>query len=343
MERNLLGNILINATLIVFMTGVIMYFTPFDKTVASMHTFFALIFFVMVILHLVNNRIPAFNYLSGRRHQRLLMKFQGPIVSVACALLTIGLYLEIPFLKSIYEWGNVYRSHQLGKSESQFDFEIIELDKEGTNKISLEFKKGSAFQYPLFAVWLEDLRDQYKESIYVSRVITSSTFDYGMKTDGGWESAIVRRPESLPYWSHKRGIKAADGLYVPLGPTPDLDGISGATPTNNFIINTAANLDQSKSYNILLEVNQSYDWNEFYSQERFPNDSIYSGSGKVGQPSLVYCTKVKSNELTQKSHHILKLIGHGHHSGKDGKLDKDLSKITTAKEIAERIVLTVSN
>lgn len=38
----------------------------------------------------------------------------------------------------------------------------------------------------------------------------------------------------------------------------------------------------------------------------------------------------------------MKLIGHGHHSGQNGNLYRDMSNITTAKQIAERIILTVN-
>ena len=253
-------------------------------------------------------------------------------------LVSAGLYFDLPGLNSLYKWGNQFRNEQLGKKEQTFDYQMITLDKTiGKQQISIELKKGKAFQYPLFAIWAEDSTGNYTKTLYISRVISSSTFDYGKKTDGKWESAIVRRPESLPYWSHKRGIKAKDGLYMPLGKSPDLDGVSGATPTSNFILNLKSKISNLRNYRIFLEVNQSYDWNEYYSKNRFPNDSIYSGSGQVGQPSLIYSATVTPGN----THYIMKLAGHGHHSGKDGKLYPDLSKVTTAKNIAERVILTI--
>ena len=91
----------------------------------------------------------------------------------------------------------------------------------------------------------------------------------------------------------------------------------------------------------MLEVNQSYDWNEFYTKNKFPNDSIYSGSGQVGQPSLIYEEIIEINNLDLNKYKFMNLVGHGHHSGNNGKLYTDLSKISTAKEIIDRLILSI--
>ncbi|MCK7540183.1 MAG: hypothetical protein MZV63_59435 [Marinilabiliales bacterium] len=45
-----------------------------------------------------------------------------------------------------------------------------------------------------------------------------------------------RAPQTLPYWSHKRGIRASDGLYMPDPENPVADAYSGATPTTSFVL-----------------------------------------------------------------------------------------------------------
>ncbi|MCK0189158.1 hypothetical protein [Arenibacter sp. F20364] len=146
--------------------------------------------------------------------------------------------------------------------------------------------------------------------------------------------------ESLPYWSHKRGIKAEDGLYMPMGNSADIDANSGATPTGNFIIHANSEIAKG-NYKILMELNQSYDWNEFYTKDKFPEDEIYSGSGQVGQPSLIYASEIAPKDFDAKTYKLMELIGHGHYSGKNGGLYEDLSQITTAKQIADRIIITI--
>lgn len=341
MNRRFLGNILIVILLILLTSGILMYFTPFKKNIASLHTFFALLFILAIVFHLQNNKKPLTNYIIGKK-QKSFKKLQSLFVLIIMILMATGLYFDMPVLNKLYAVGNNIRNRQIGKSEETFDYQIIELDKKiGNQKISIELKKGDAFQYPLFAIWGEDFQGNYIETLYISRVISSSTFDYGMKAGDNWDSAILRRPEALPYWSHKRGIKASDGLFIPLNNAQDLDAVSGATPTSNFIVKSKCNIKENSNYRILVEMNQSYDWNEYYTKNKFPEDSIYSGSGQVGQPSLIYAAEIKSESLKSTKHKIMNLVGHGHYSGKNGELYKDLSQITTAKNIAERIILTL--
>lgn len=341
MNRRLLGNILISILIILLTSGILMYFLSFEKRIASIHTVFGLFFTIAMVLHIVNNKKPLSNYIKGNRVFKL-KKFQSLFVFSIFSIITLGLYNDLPILNNLYKWGNQIRNAQIKKSEITFDYQIIDLSNTTDNKrISIELKKGNAFQYPLFAVWLEDIQGNYIETIYLSRVIASSTFDYGEKINDQWKSAIVRRPESLPYWSHRRGIKASDGLYMPLNNAADLDGVSGATPTNNFIINTSSQLNTNLNYRILLELNQSYDWNEFYTENKFPNDKVYSGSGQVGQPSLIYAANINNIDFNSSKHQLMHLIGHGHHSGINGTLYKALENITTAKQIADRIIINI--
>ena len=341
MNRRLLGNILIITLLILLGSGILMYFTPFSRNIASLHTFFALLFMLAMVLHIVNNKLPLTNYISGKR-QKKFQKLQAPFVFLIIILTSVAVYFEAPIFNELYSWGNQLRNEQIGKKEENFDYQIIDLEhKIGSHNVSVELKKGEAFQYPLFAIWVEDSIGNYIETLYISRVISSSTFDYGKKTGDNWESAIIRRPEALPFWSHKRDVKASDGLMMPLNAT-DLNAVSGATPTNNFVVSSKTDLKTNKIYRILVELNQSYDWNEYYTKDKFPEDKVYSGSGQVGQPSLIYASEFKTLDFKSTTHKIMNLIGHGHHSGKHGKLYTDLSNITTAKHIADRIIVTLN-
>jgi len=339
MNRKLLGSILIITFIILTFSGLLMYFLPFEKNIASLHTFFALLFILGMIFHVINNKRPLSNYIIGKNQKRF-KKFQSPFIFSIIILVSLGVYYDTPILNSVYNRGNEIRNNQIGKTEETFDYQIIELEKKlGSHEIAIELKKGEGFQYPLFAVWAEDSIGNYIETLYISRVISSSTFDYGKKVDDNWKSAIVRRPEALPYWSHKRDVKASDGLFVPLNNALDLDAVSGATPTSNFILKSKSNLNSK--YKIFVEVNQSYDWNEYYTENKFPNDLIYSGTGQVGQPSLIYSAEIKSDEVKSKPYYLMALIGHGHHSGKNGDLYTDLKNITTAKTIVDRIIISI--
>ena len=125
-------------------------------------------------------------------------------------------------------------------------------------------------------------------------------------------------------------------LYVPLNGSPYLGVVSGATPTGNFIIKSKSDIKKNSNYTVVVDLNQSFDWNEYYTE-----DKIYSGSGKIGQPSLIYSAEINSENNQISKHQMIDLIGHGHYSGKDGKLYTDIINITTAKNIADRIILTI--
>ena len=339
MDRRILGKILILNFLVLLGSGFLLYFKPFAKHVASTHTFFGFMFILALGFHFFNNKNSLSMYLAKMGKTRF-QKLESPLILSILGLMLFGLYFGLPVMHGIYDFGNKLRNSQLGKEESFLDYEIISLKEvQGRQKIEIELKKGPAFQYPLFAIWIEDSTGNYIETVYISRVISSSTYDFGEQVHGAWTPQIKRRPEALPYWSHKRGVKAADGLYVPLNNSMDIDGVSGATPTGNFILKTNSKIQDLKNYRILMEVNQSYDWNDYYSEEQFPQDQVYSGSGQVGQPSLIYSSTLPEKKSDTQSYQIMKLIGHGHHSGKDGRLFRDLSKVTTAKQIVDRAIV----
>ena len=178
---------------------------------------------------------------------------------------------------------------------------------------------------------METLDGQYIDTLYVTGKVSNSNF-------GENESGIKRRPEALPYWSHSRGIQEEDGYFAPSQKNGDLDGVSGATPRSDSLI--ALTAPRMGQYRLLVEVNRTYDFNEYYSKDRFPDDPIYSGDGSSGQPSLIYAATINSNAAGK---YLLNLIGHGHHSGADGNLYTDLGRITTAKEILSFIVADVQN
>jgi hypothetical protein len=343
-KRKLVSIAIAFAFLILAATGVLMYIFPYEQLTASIHTFFGMAFILVAGLHLKSNWMALKNYSREKKKEAALpfTKAFMAVVLVALLLLT-GLYAEFPPVSSVYAWGNAFRNEQLGKSTQMNEYEHIQLQQAlGDAAVAIEVKKGAAFQYPLFAVWAEDLEGNYVQTLYVSRSIATSVFKYGKKEGEQWEPAVLRRPEALPRWSHKRGIQAADGYHLPSGGTADvdLDGYSGATPHNNFIVSSKLQQKSLETVRIFFEVNQSYDWNEYYSKDRFPEDTIYSGSGKVGQPALVYTTVVDLKRAGKKDY-LLEPLGHSHHSGATGELFPDFTNITTALEIVDRIILTV--
>ncbi len=217
----------------------------------------------------------------------------------------------------------------------QADTLITNLGAEGKIFL-LHFEKGDEHNHPLMAVWIEDVDSNYIETLYVAKSIATSIFTYGEQEGGKWQPGLVRRPAALPYWSHKRGIKASDGLYLPSPEEPVADAITGPTPKSDFVLISKTTEGLPEKFRVLFEINQSWDWNEYWSNTKFPEDNEYKTSS---QPSIIYETVVDLND--GKEEYYMQAIGHGHYAGKDGKLYKDLSTLTTAKEISGSIVVEV--
>ncbi len=200
----------------------------------------------------------------------------------------------------------------------------------------ISFEKGDEFYHPLIVFWVEDDKGNFIKTLYVSKSIATGTFRYGVAEGKKWKPGERRRPAALPYWGHQRGEKAPDGLYLPTPQNPLPDAITGATPTGSFNLSTTVDT-QAQYVKVFMEINQTWDWNNYWHNNRFPNDDEYKTSC---QPALVYMARV--NLLEKGSTYELKPIGHSHPSGKTGELFTDISNHTTALSIAKRVSVTVN-
>jgi hypothetical protein len=205
-------------------------------------------------------------------------------------------------------------------------------------KLEFELTTGKSHNHPSFAIWVEDLEGKYIETLYVTQYFAKGIFGHGESEPGKWknEPGEVRRPAALPYWSHKRNIKAADGLYAPSTETAVPDALTGATPKGNFTLSTGSKVAGDSSFRVLVEINQPWDSNDFWSNNKFPGDLNYNTSL---QPALVYEAVIKTS--SSQNEYILNPIGHSHPSGETGELFNDLTSITTAKDIFSSIKVIV--
>ena len=154
---------------------------------------------------------------------------------------------------------------------------------------------------PQFAAWIEDENGNFVSNIAVT---TKSAKE-------NWKNAPKEgRPESLPVWTFKQKNNQGIG---------ELDAVSMATPKDSM----EAKIDENSlvignTYNIFLEINRSFDYNERWTEEN---------SGVNGQPSLVY--KAGFTAGTGKNAR-LNPIGHGSADGSDGSITEELGDLTTA-------------
>jgi hypothetical protein len=210
---------------------------------------------------------------------------------------------------------------------------IANAGKEGP-AITLEFKKGKEHNHPSFVLWAEDMEGNYIQTLFITESLGKGVFGHGDASTGKWMPGEIRRPAAIPYWAHKRGVKAEDGLYMPSGKNPIPDAYTGATPSGSFEVTTKFDDVPPSRIRILFEINQTWDWNEFWTNNKYPDDDEYKTSC---QPALVYAAEIDLNN--RQSSYPMKVIGHSHYSGKTGELFRDLSTMTTALDIAESIII----
>lgn len=217
--------------------------------------------------------------------------------------------------------------------------EIITTSPEKINtKLEFKLTTGKSHNHPSFAIWVEDLDGNYIETLYVTQYFAKGVFGHGETSPGKWknEPGEVRRPAALPYWSHKQNIKAADGLYAPSPETAVPDALTGATPKGNFTLITGSKVTGDNSFRVLVEINQPWDSNDFWTNNKYPENLNYNTSL---QPALVYEAVITPS--SPKTEYFLNPVGHSHPAGETGELFNDISSITTAKEIFSKIEVRV--
>ena len=182
---------------------------------------------------------------------------------------------------------------------------------------------------PQIAIWIEDINGNYIDTIYVTFRSAKSQWRGGNN---------IRRPEALPIWSYKKGIKYEDGLYMPTRNKPLNDSITGATPTSSFAKEWKIPTDlKQKIFILKIEVNNSFDYNNIYNK-KLPKDSLYYNNVN-GQPSLLYEGKI---DLSKNNNEIkLNIIGHGDVMGNNGNINKDISFLTDSLNIIDSIYVYI--
>lgn len=225
-----------------------------------------------------------------------------------------------------------------GGNQEELTTDPVHLGAADGIPVVLEIHGGEAFTHklqimplikvnnpPQIAAWCETPGGEFIGTLFVTdRVAT-----------GNWRSAPadstpskeISREEALPVWSHTEAR------------TPD--AVTSATPKGDFAVRTALPPSQSRVV-VYVEVNNSGDFNETYPADAPRGSESYSGGEwGSGQPALVYAATVAMANLTSAGGGVyqLELIGHSSADGTDGRIREDLSGVTTARRIIEKIEL----
>jgi len=176
------------------------------------------------------------------------------------------------------------------------------------------FKFG-AFSFtttPQMVLWVESEDGKFKKTVWMTRRFAKQDW-VGEKYDPN----KTFREYSFPRWMLQfKDVAPTKNKQLP-------DAVSGASPKSNAKIKVS--LPNDRKLILFFEVNNSFDENEFY-----PNEKLYNG-----QPSLIYTETLEPNfkgiiELKLKYKTTL-----------DGKLIENLEGITTASNILNKVELIV--
>jgi hypothetical protein len=215
--------------------------------------------------------------------------------------------------------------------------EIIKTNIDGSGqKIVLTVTAGKAHNHPMMAAWTEDMDGNFLQTLYVNQSVAAGYYAYAEKSGGKWQPGAAVRPAALPVWAHSRSVKSDDGHFMPTMQNPVPDALTSATPAADFGIYSKMNEPYSGKLKVFFEINQSWDWNEFWTNSKFPDDVEYKTSS---QPSVVYSAVIDLDN--PKKTYTLQAVGHGHYSGQDGEIYTDLSTITTALEIVKSVKVEI--
>ncbi len=314
-------------------TGLFAFFLGYNDLNMVLHVIFGWLFLIGAALHFRNNIKPIKFYLQQKRSWWL--------VGVA-SVLTFGFSSSMQPFTSVSQW---YLQHKTKlPRQAKSEFSVYNFTAEAMPNLEVEMMAGEHFWFPQVVIWLEDTAGNYLQTLLVTHSTAKGQFFSGRSKANYQDGTSIPkaagstpiRIDALPYWSHKRGVLQTDGLFAPSAQLPVTDGLTGATPQGSFLLKSV--VDTISNFKVLVEINVAFDDNEFFSEFEYPDDTLYhSGGGLLGQPSLIY--QVNISEQDNKRYYIMERAGHGHHSGQTGELYKDLSRITTASRILERIIV----
>jgi hypothetical protein len=341
-RRALASTLLAGAFLGLAGTGLWAFATPYDATVAGIHTVLGAAVLVAFGVHFANNLRALTNYLKVRR--RLALAIGVPVA--LAALVALGL----PPASTLIETGYALR-RMGGVTEGAYTVVRTHVGAPANAlPVTLMVRAGPHYEsdpQPLFlgltytsvpqmAFWIETPDGRFVDTLYVTRKLSTA----GFLATNPFSDEVIRRPEALPVWSHRRGVTYDDGLAIPLPGDADLDGVTAPTPLGHYDLASRAPAGLRR-FRVLLEVNRSYDFNDHWHPGRFPDDPVYSGSGSSGQPSVVHAADIDLDAGRRRA--LLAPVGRGHHSGTDGTLVPDLEGLDTALDLLGPVIVEVGD
>lgn len=366
--RSIISLFVLLTFLTIAVTSILMFSRKYDSSIALVHTALGFVLIFMALFHIKNNFAPLKNHTKiGFKKKGSKLNLALPFTLITTCVLVVMAFYKVQPMLFLYEWGNTLRAGtQLAVGE-ELTYKIVDKTRDSDNGplMTIDLRQGPYFAWPQYAIWIEDMDGNFiqpifitsklannnfvnkvdkidKDVVFTSHVILSGDVDLQSTFEAGEfpESKADRaRPESLPVFLHKNQMVSGSDSLVPDGDNVIADAYSGATITQSFLMKSRLKSKRNGNVKVRLEINNSFDFNEYYSSDRFPDDATYSGNGYSAQPSLIYEAIINLDDVNSIT--PMQLIGRGHHSGKDGFIYQDLENMTTSLELIDRIIVEI--
>jgi len=196
---------------------------------------------------------------------------------------------------------------------------------EGKNtQQDFSFTIGLAEKKCQMAIWLTDEKGVFVDTVYVTeKVAKKGLGNRGGGLDDFWGGS---RLSVLPVWAHQKGVDYGGGNFYPPEERPLPDAITSATPKAGEFVRVWRPNKPLKpgKYFFYVEVNRSFDKNKHHKHSWYR-----------GQPSVVLRGELVVGDQVSESK--AKIVGHGHTVGADGNINPDVSTLSTALKLIDKV------
>ncbi len=191
---------------------------------------------------------------------------------------------------------------------------------------SFVFKLDLSMDRVQTAIWLTDADGKFVDTIFLTQKMAKKGL--GNKKNRDIDSPLAgSRMSTVPVWAHWRGVDYGNGNFNPPQDQPLPDGITTATPKAGEFIwrwQPEKPLPEGK-YFYYVEVNKSRDKNENHDYHCWYR----------GQPSVIWKGQITIGERQDSSE--AGIVGHGSNDGSHGRIETDISTLTSALKILGKV------
>ncbi|MGJ8693866.1 MAG: hypothetical protein ACSHW0_15465 [Thalassotalea sp.] len=311
-------------------SGLMAYFLPFSLLIARLHILFAVFTIILIAYHLYQRYQYFFNTLSRRNILTMKTLILAALLWFFFWLVSINnLQPAAFFMNNSFE--AIHQKEILRTSPHSATIitkDLIQTVRATppqpqqkqlmaqTTAITLEMRFPEVEKLkPAIAIWAESTTGALIETLYLSPELAFSEQPI-------WHGKQVSRHHILPVWRNRFTLMSG------IEPSGKIDALSGATAKHQFNLEKYF-LNNEDEYLLFIEINLPFDINESWQDQH------------LGQPSVLYSAYIDHSKYRVNA--LLELTGHGGSDQDLGKIQYDLSSISSAQNLVDLVLASSFN